>query len=57
MQQEHAICTLPSYELHRPVLVKTIFEKIQEINRELGMTIRLVEQNAHLACRSTLTRM
>jgi branched-chain amino acid transport system ATP-binding protein len=32
-----------------PILVKTIFEKIQEINRELGMTILLVEQNAHLA--------
>ncbi len=32
-----------------PILVKTIFEKIVEINRELGMTILLVEQNAHLA--------
>ncbi|HEV8538216.1 MAG TPA: ABC transporter ATP-binding protein, partial [Bacteroidota bacterium] len=32
-----------------PILVKTIFEKITEINRELGMTILLVEQNAHLA--------
>ncbi|MCX7877327.1 MAG: ABC transporter ATP-binding protein [Ignavibacteria bacterium] len=32
-----------------PILVKTIFEKIVEINRTLGMTILLVEQNAHLA--------
>jgi branched-chain amino acid transport system ATP-binding protein len=32
-----------------PMLVKTIFEKIVEINRELGMTILLVEQNANLA--------
>lgn len=32
-----------------PLLVKLIFEKIVEINRELGMTILLVEQNAHLA--------
>lgn len=32
-----------------PLLVKTIFEKIVEINRTLGMTILLVEQNAHLA--------
>jgi branched-chain amino acid transport system ATP-binding protein len=32
-----------------PLLTKTIFEKIVEINRELGMTILLVEQNANLA--------
>ena len=32
-----------------PLLIKTIFEKIVEINRELGMTILLVEQNANLA--------
>jgi branched-chain amino acid transport system ATP-binding protein len=32
-----------------PLLVKTIFEKIVEINKTLGMTILLVEQNAHLA--------
>jgi branched-chain amino acid transport system ATP-binding protein len=32
-----------------PLLVKTIFEKIQEINREQGITILLVEQNANLA--------
>lgn len=32
-----------------PILVKAIFEKIIEINRELGTTILLVEQNAHLA--------
>jgi len=32
-----------------PLLVKTIFEKIVEINRTLGITILLVEQNANLA--------
>ena len=32
-----------------PILVKTIFEKIVEINRDLGITILLVEQNANLA--------
>jgi len=32
-----------------PILVKAIFETIVEINRELGMTILLVEQNAHQA--------
>ncbi|HWL50938.1 MAG TPA: ABC transporter ATP-binding protein [Chthoniobacteraceae bacterium] len=32
-----------------PLLVKTIFEKIVEINRNLGLTILLVEQNANLA--------
>ena len=32
-----------------PLLVKTIFEKIVEINRQLGITILLVEQNANLA--------
>lgn len=32
-----------------PLLVKAIFEKIVEINRELGLPILLVEQNAHLA--------
>jgi branched-chain amino acid transport system ATP-binding protein len=32
-----------------PLLTKTIFEKIVEINRELGLTILLVEQNANLA--------
>ncbi len=32
-----------------PILVKAIFEKIVEINRELRTTILLVEQNAHLA--------
>ena len=32
-----------------PILVKTIFEKIVEINRERGITILLVEQNANLA--------
>jgi branched-chain amino acid transport system ATP-binding protein len=29
--------------------VKTIFEKIVEINKSLGITILLVEQNANLA--------
>lgn len=32
-----------------PILVKTIFEKIREINKEQGITILLVEQNANLA--------
>ena len=32
-----------------PLLVKTIFEKIVEINRTHGITILLVEQNANLA--------
>jgi branched-chain amino acid transport system ATP-binding protein len=30
-------------------LVRTIFEKIVEVNRELGLTVLLVEQNANLA--------
>jgi len=29
--------------------VKTIFQKIVEINRSLGITVLLVEQNANLA--------
>jgi branched-chain amino acid transport system ATP-binding protein len=32
-----------------PLLVKTIFEKIVDINRTQGLTILLVEQNANLA--------
>ena len=32
-----------------PILVRTIFDKIIEINRELKVTILLVEQNANLA--------
>jgi branched-chain amino acid transport system ATP-binding protein len=32
-----------------PMLVKAIFARIQEINRERGITILLVEQNANLA--------
>jgi len=32
-----------------PILVKTIFSKISEINQQLGITILLVEQNANLA--------
>ena len=32
-----------------PLLVKTIFEKIVEVNRQQGLTILLVEQNANLA--------
>ena len=32
-----------------PILVRTIFDKIVEINKSLGITILLVEQNANLA--------
>ena len=32
-----------------PILVKTIFQKIVEINKKLQTTILLVEQNAHMA--------
>jgi branched-chain amino acid transport system ATP-binding protein len=32
-----------------PILVKTIFEKIIQVNRDLGLTVLLVEQNANLA--------
>jgi branched-chain amino acid transport system ATP-binding protein len=32
-----------------PILVRTIFEKIVEINRTLGIGVLLVEQNANLA--------
>ncbi len=32
-----------------PKLVQTIFQKIVEINRQLGLTILLVEQSAHMA--------
>lgn len=32
-----------------PMLVQTIFKKIVEINRELGLSILLIEQNANLA--------
>ena len=32
-----------------PLLVKAIFERIVEINRQQGLTILLVEQNANLA--------
>lgn len=32
-----------------PILVRTIFDKIAEINRELGLTILVVEQNANIA--------
>lgn len=32
-----------------PILVRTIFGKIREINEQLGLTILLVEQNANLA--------
>jgi branched-chain amino acid transport system ATP-binding protein len=32
-----------------PILVKIIFSKIAEINKQLGITILLVEQNANLA--------
>jgi branched-chain amino acid transport system ATP-binding protein len=32
-----------------PILVRTIFSKIVDVNRQLGITILLVEQNANLA--------
>lgn len=32
-----------------PLLVKSIFQRIVELNRDRGLTILLVEQNAHLA--------
>lgn len=32
-----------------PILVQTIFEKVVEVNEELGVTVLLVEQNARLA--------
>jgi branched-chain amino acid transport system ATP-binding protein len=32
-----------------PLLVQEIFREIREINRDLGTTILLVEQNAHMA--------
>jgi len=32
-----------------PIVIDTIFDKITEINRDLGMTILLIEQNANLA--------
>jgi branched-chain amino acid transport system ATP-binding protein len=32
-----------------PLLTKMIFEKIVEVNRKLGLTVLLVEQNANLA--------
>lgn len=32
-----------------PIIVRELFEQIQEINRTLGTTILLVEQNAHMA--------
>ena len=35
-----------------PLLVRQIFEEIVRINRDLGTTILLVEQNAHLALRT-----
>jgi ABC-type branched-subunit amino acid transport system ATPase component len=38
-----------------PILVKTIFQKIVEINKSLGTTILLVEQNANLALEVSTT--
>ncbi|MCE2503873.1 MAG: ABC transporter ATP-binding protein [Chlorobi bacterium] len=32
-----------------PLLLQLIFEKITEINRDIGVTMLLVEQNAHMA--------
>ena len=40
-----------------PLLVQTIFEKIVEINRQLGLTILLVEQNANLALEDFAPRL
>ena len=40
-----------------PLLVKTIFEKIVEINRERGLTILLVEQNANRALEISISGM
>lgn len=34
-----------------PLIVKRIFEIIERINREAGITVLLIEQNAHLALR------
>lgn len=34
-----------------PILVETIFDRLQDLNRERGMTLLLVEQNASLALR------
>jgi branched-chain amino acid transport system ATP-binding protein len=34
-----------------PLLVKSIFEQVVKINRDHGLTILLVEQNANLALR------
>ena len=34
-----------------PLLVETIFERLTALNRERGMTMLLVEQNASLALR------
>jgi branched-chain amino acid transport system ATP-binding protein len=47
-QPKFLILDEPSLGL-APLLVKTIFEKIVEINRERGLTILLVEQNANRA--------
>ena len=38
----------PRWDLS-PLLVKEVFSIIARLNRELGVTILLVEQNAHLA--------
>ena len=32
-----------------PILVEQIFERVTELNRAQGLTILVVEQNAHLA--------
>ena len=36
-----------------PVVVADLFERIVEINRQLGMTILLVEQNAKIALKNS----
>lgn len=32
-----------------PIIINELFDKIQQLNRELGLTVLLVEQNAYLA--------
>lgn len=36
-----------------PLLVKTIFEQIVKLNRETGITVLIVEQNAYLALQNS----
>ena len=32
-----------------PIVIDEVFDKIQQLNREMGVTVLLVEQNAYLA--------